>query len=382
MSILLNLLAEYRSQPIRIQRAVAAIVGAAVGDAATRPVHWLYDRELLESTIGTNNPEFWPTNLSPFYIVATGRRSCYNDEGLAMLQSLPALPAIYDKDATRESLLKTFAPDSEYAAALARRRRAYDPSQRTTTRDPVEGPWQQGAVTTYLEAIAENKEITGETGNAETDGFCLSIPLIARLSALDTELDFPSVVANSVRTLSAHESAVAHSSVRALILRDLIRFGESNVAVFEAFDAVTRRLVVDSIISKSENETIAAEYQSMISFLPPQEESVSGLSVWGDISLNPAYLDAVQSLGKPCGDPGNFKSSLLAIVSVASFAEGIRRNILGGGCNCSRANFVGACLGASYGLGETNGIPLEWLEQTDKGTEILSLALKLFAPSA
>ena len=180
MSVLAKLISEYRIQPIRTQRAVAAIVGAAVGDAATRPVHWLYDREILESTIGSSNPEFWPTNLSPFYNVRTGRRSCYNDEAFAMLESLPVLPAIYDKDATRASLLKNFAPDSEYADALARRLKAYDPSQRTTKRDPIDGPWQQGAVTSYLKAVAENKEVTGETGNAETDGFCLSLPLIAR----------------------------------------------------------------------------------------------------------------------------------------------------------------------------------------------------------
>ena len=201
-----------------------------------------------------------------------------------------------------------------------------------------------------------------------------------RLSCLDTELDFPNVVADSVKTLSANENAVAHSSIRALILRTLIRSVEPTTDVFEGLDSVTRRLLIDSVISTSEN-TIVAEYQSMISLLPPQGESVSELSMWGETLLNPAYLDAVQTLGKPCGDPGNFQSSLLAIVTVKSYAEGIRRNIVGGGCNCSRANFVGACLGAAYGIGETNGIPLEWLERTDKGLVIFELALRLFVPA-
>ena len=30
------------------KRAVSAIVGSAVADAATRPLHWLYDRKKLE----------------------------------------------------------------------------------------------------------------------------------------------------------------------------------------------------------------------------------------------------------------------------------------------------------------------------------------------
>lgn len=180
MSALASLLLDYRALNIRSQRAVAAIVGAAVGDAATRPVHWLYDRAVLESTIGTSNPEFWPTNLSPFYIVATGRRSCYNDEAFAMLQSLPPLPEVFDKESTRASLLKTFSATSEYAEALERRLIAYDPARRTDKRDPIEGPWQQGAVTTFLKAVEEGKKVTGETANAETDGFCLALPLIAR----------------------------------------------------------------------------------------------------------------------------------------------------------------------------------------------------------
>jgi hypothetical protein len=33
------------------QRAIAAVVGSAVGDAATRPMHWVYDRTKLEGTL-------------------------------------------------------------------------------------------------------------------------------------------------------------------------------------------------------------------------------------------------------------------------------------------------------------------------------------------
>jgi hypothetical protein len=62
------------------QRAVASVVGSAVGDAATRPVHWLYDRAKLEATIGTSDPAFWPESISPYYTLPTGRRSCYNGE--------------------------------------------------------------------------------------------------------------------------------------------------------------------------------------------------------------------------------------------------------------------------------------------------------------
>lgn len=180
MSALSSLLTEYHALPLLSRRAVAAIVGACVGDGATRPTHWVYDRSVLETTIGQQNPEFWPVSLSPFYTMETGRRSCYNDEALAMLLSLSPARTAFDKSATEASLLKMFSPDSEYAEALGRRLKAYEPSQRTTTRDPIPGPWQQAAVTSFLKAVAEGKDVTGDPTSTETDGFCLSIPLVAR----------------------------------------------------------------------------------------------------------------------------------------------------------------------------------------------------------
>lgn len=74
------------------QRAIGAIIGAAVGDAATRPFHWVYDRKLLEATVeGRTDIEFWPESISPFYTLPTGRRSCYSDLMLLGLRALPTL---------------------------------------------------------------------------------------------------------------------------------------------------------------------------------------------------------------------------------------------------------------------------------------------------
>ena len=70
------------------------------------------------------------------------------------------------------------------------------------------------------------------------------------------------------------------------------------------------------------------------------------------------YIDAVVRFGKQCANPGSFMGALLAIgTSRARMADGVEYGYVGavrdvlksGGCNCSRANFVGACLGAAYG---------------------------------
>lgn len=211
------------------------------------------------------------------------------------------------------------------------------------------------------------------------------------MSAQDFELDFSSTVENTVKILSAHESAIAHSAVRAEILRAVIEFDQEGPAStasttsMPSIDPHQRRSLVESVVNSQEDELISAEFYTALAIIltiPAANDAGEGSgssSIWGKTLLNAHYLDAVQDFGKACGDPGNFQSSLLGLLTVRSFTEGIRRNIVAGGCNCSRANFLGAVLGAAYGLDEPNGIPLDWLAQTDRGLETLELALKLFA---
>jgi hypothetical protein len=116
------------------QRAIGAIVGAAVSDAATRPFHWVYNRDTIEDILNNGNPEFWPSNNSPYYDLPTGFRSCYNDVGFVMLQSLPVgsidtISEFLNEKKFIEEMLSFFSPSSEYAQALKRRKEVYDSSK-------------------------------------------------------------------------------------------------------------------------------------------------------------------------------------------------------------------------------------------------------------
>ena len=107
------------------QRVVAAVVGSAVADAATRPFHWLYDRAKLEAIVGDKDPAFWPDSMSPYYTLPTGRRSCYNDLAFCMLQSMKPFPAAaYEEGSYVKSMSIFFGPESEYATALKLRKEA------------------------------------------------------------------------------------------------------------------------------------------------------------------------------------------------------------------------------------------------------------------
>lgn len=239
------------------------------------------------------------------------------------------------------------------------------------------------------------------------------------LSARD-DADFETTVKAAVQILTTSDSAVVHSAIRARILRGLIRAGaadaDSTTVTTSASAVATagpaqRRALVDAIIVESEDDLVAAEWEAVLRSIPAQDGTAltmtaagtlatgtdnSEVSVWGPGNLSPAFLDAVATFGKACADPGNFQSALLALVTCTSFTEGVRRNLLAGGCNCSRANFLGACLGAAYGLdtgaaggegeeekekgvkGTARGIPLSWIAKTDKGVEVLEMTLGLF----
>lgn len=167
-----DLITRYHTLPPVSKRAVGAIVGSFVADAATRPFHWLYDKAEMEAVVKNHDPEFWHLNQSPFYTIPTGRRSCYSDEAYCMLQSLAAPPHEFSASHAASALRAMFAETSEYGEAYARRIKSYELGH--DLRDSIPGPWQQSTITHWLKAGEPDMKTT------ETDGFCFAVPLIAR----------------------------------------------------------------------------------------------------------------------------------------------------------------------------------------------------------
>lgn len=60
-----------------------------------------------------------------------------------------------------------------------------------------------------------------------------------------------------------------------------------------------------------------------------------------------------------------------------SFAEVVRAAIRIGGCNSSRAAVAGAIIGAHHGIGDSMGVPHEWIGQIKHGRNMLALARSL-----
>lgn len=70
------------------RRMIGAVVGAMVGDAASMPLHWVYDTKQLREIVGDADVAFFPTPSCPFYAYDFGRNTAYGDQAHTLLKSI------------------------------------------------------------------------------------------------------------------------------------------------------------------------------------------------------------------------------------------------------------------------------------------------------
>ena len=72
--------------------------------------------------------------------------------------------------------------------------------------------------------------------------------------------------------------------------------------------------------------------------------------------------------------PHSLQGAIHALVSSTDYVQAVRMTIRAGGCNASRAGFIGACLAAQNGK---DAIPASWIEKTKRSALMASLADQL-----
>ena len=85
------------------------------------------------------------------------------------------------------------------------------------------------------------------------------------------------------------------------------------------------------------------------------------------------HIQTVKKYGKACSYPGTFLGSIHAILNSKNYKSAIIKLIKAGGCNCSRANFVGAYFVALNGLKD---IPVNWIKKTTYAKSGLPTVMK------
>ena len=144
-------------------------LGATVADAATRPLHWVYDPKKLKRYIkGKKEIAFLKKNQSPFYSIKTGNVSGYNDVGQVMFRTI--ISAKKKSDILKNfkaNIIKNFGPSSAYWKNLKLRRKY----KKVKWRKPMNGPWIHQNILESIKNIKAKKNITGGTKVNESDGY-------------------------------------------------------------------------------------------------------------------------------------------------------------------------------------------------------------------
>mmetsp|Transcript_22271 Transcript_22271/g.32404 ORF Transcript_22271/g.32404 Transcript_22271/m.32404 type:complete len:203 (+) Transcript_22271:748-1356(+) len=186
------------------------------------------------------------------------------------------------------------------------------------------------------------------------------------------------LIESFIKVLSASDVAVNHAVVMTRVLYDLI--SNTNQMTNDSISRSLTRDIVSRAVSASALPPVEGEFSAVLDYLSSIDSKENVKNDSNNVLFADGFVEAISSFGKACSFPGTFQGAMLTTLYSSSFVEGVRRNIVAGGCNCSRANTAGACMGAIYGIGGESGIPLEWILQTDVGTAVFEMAMEKLTP--
>ena len=305
-------------------------LGATVADAAARPLHWVYDEKKLKSYIrNIKTIAFFKENRCPFYSIKTGEVSGYNAVGQVMFKTL--VNTFNQNDIItdfKKNIIKNFGPGSKYWKNLKLRKK-YKKIKWTTA---MKGPWIHQNILETIKNIRLKKTITGGTKVNESDGYCAALPY--------------SLFNNSQRKLKKIIRTVANSKINE-------QFALAKLKIIHLADEGNKDPINLFIRLNSKNNY----FKNIIENI----KKVKRLK-------NKPHNIVVKKFGKACSYPGTFNGSIHAIITSKNYKSAIIKTIKAGGCNCSRANFVGAYFAAKNGL---RCIPKDWIKKTIPAKNIL-----------
>jgi len=305
-------------------------LGATVADAAARPLHWVYDEKKLKFFIkNKKNIAFLKQNRSPFYSIKTGEVSGYNDVGQVMFKTLTQTKDQKDIVTNfKNNIVKNFGPSSNYWKNLKLRKKYKKIKWETA----MKGPWIHQNILETIKNIKLKKIITGGTKVNESDGYCAALPY--------------SLFNNSEQKLKKIIRTVANGKVSE-------QFALAKLKIINLADEGDKDPVNTFIRLNSKNNYFKNVIENI--------KKVKKLK-------NKPHNIIVKKFGKACSYPGTFNGSIHAIITSKNFKNAVIKTIKAGGCNCSRANFVGAYFAAKNGL---KGIPKYWIKKTNPAKNIL-----------
>ena len=305
-------------------------LGATVADAAARPLHWVYDPKKLNQYIkGKKEIAFLKKSRSPFYSVKTGKVSGYNDVGQVMFKTLISIrKKTKILKSFKRNIIKNFGPGSAYWRNLKLRKKY----KKIKWKMPMNGPWIHQNILETIQNIKSKKIITGGKKVNESDGYCAALPYFLYNNS---ETDLKRVI-KSVANSKINETY----ALSKLKIIDLAMKGEKSPV-----NTFVKRFGKNRYF-----KDVATNIKKVLRLKKHNHTKV------------------VKKFGKACSYPGTFMSSIHAIITSNNYKSAIIKTIKAGGCNCSRANFVGAYFAAYKGF---KNIPSPWIKKTFPAKNII-----------
>ena len=305
-------------------------LGATVADAASRPLHWVYNQKKLQSYIkGKKDFSFLKKNKSPFYNIKTGKVSGYNDIGQVMFKTLLEDDKNIEKR-FKKNITKNFGPGSIYWKNLNLRvkyRKVKD------WKGIIKGPWIHQNIIETVRNIKAKKKLTGGKKVNESDGYCAALPYFLY------GYNFKNIK-KIISTVTVSKISLKYALAKFYLI-DLALKGSKD-PIKEFIKKFGKNLYFKNIVNDIRK----------VKKLRSKPHSI-----------------LVKQLGMACSYPGTFNSSIHSIINSTSYKSAILRTIKAGGCNCSRVNFIGAYFAALKGA---RTIPETWIRKTHLAKKILN----------
>lgn len=376
-----------------VQRKEAAILGALVGDAASLGFHWLYDPQRLHE-IGGDRPEFHTPNPLDYegasgYFAADGKRagdqSHYGAQLLCALTSLHQCEGKWNPFHYQSVFCQTFDRGGSFqgyidTATAGTLDRVCESNERLLQEalSQVEGltDSQQSFLKKYVvkkgvlhtgdelvEAVAGMAELVYKEAEVPDKARAVAryydqhrtarcgaddnqLPATAKLPVVVSffagKPDFREGVEEAIRVTNDNEEAVTYGLYAAEVLQAVILGREIGDALKSALD------------------TLPTENRAWERIKEALQHSTEDLAALG------------RAFGPACPLPSAIPVGVALLKEEPDYLTGIRRNILVSGDNAGRATWLGAVLGARYGIGGRRGIPTSWMAKLTELNSILS----------
>ena len=306
------------------------LLGGIVADAASRTLHWIYSDKKLKSYIkGKKDIAFFKENKCPFYSVPLGRNSGYGDMAMVMFQTIITSKKKSEiLDNFKKNIVRFFGPGSNYWKNLKERKKY----KKIKWKRALKGEWLHQNTLETIQNIKAKKRVTGGTKVTETDGFLGALSYYFLVSKEDKEIK------KIIRTVANSHKNELYGLARLKII-DLASKGEENP--IQKFIKINQKNIYFKEVIINIKKVLRLKKKN--------------------------HINVVAKLGKACSDKGNFLSSIHCIITSSNYEPAIIKTIKSGGCNCSRAFFVGTYFAAL----KNRNIPLTWIKKTNAAKKIL-----------